>query len=62
MLLPVCAAACSSLPLQNIPDGVWLASGSDPHTGNKPGPVWQSRDWPAGWLSAHKGLLQLHLC
>lgn len=43
VLIPVGAAAYSSVPLQNIPGGFQLAPGADPFIGNKPGPVWQSQ-------------------
>lgn len=59
--LPVGASAYSSLPLQNIPDGVPLVSGADPQIDNTPGPVWQSHDWPTGLLWALKDLLRVHV-
>lgn len=61
VFLPVGAAAYSSPHLQNIPGGVPLVPGADPQTDNKPGPVWQSHDWPAGLLWAQKDLLQVHV-
>lgn len=59
VFLPVGVAAYSSLPLQNTPAGVPLVSEADPQTDNKPGPVWQSHDWPAGLLWVLKDLLQV---